>query len=123
LGQLTSSVHLHHDKAVFKVEGLPVEAFAASLGLAGAPKIGLLSRAQAKERKNAPHAPAAQSEDEEDLHSSGSADDSEEHGRDVELEDVGTSQDEHPPAKEQGKVTKVRSFYLSYRIPNLQYLD
>jgi ATP-dependent RNA helicase DDX10/DBP4 len=42
------SVHLHHDKAVLKLEGLPVEAFAASLlGLAGAPNIRLLSRAQA----------------------------------------------------------------------------
>jgi len=112
------SVHLHHDKAIFKVEGLPVEAYAASLGLAGAPKIRLLSRAQAKERKNAPHAPrVAQSEDEEDLHSSGSADDSDERGSDV--EDMGTSQDELPPAKEQGKVTKVCPFYLSHRTPNL----
>jgi ATP-dependent RNA helicase DDX10/DBP4 len=112
------SVHLHHDKAIFKVEGLPIEAFAASLGLAGAPKLRLLSRAQAKERKNAPRAPpAAQSEDEEDLHSSGSADDSD--GRGSNVEDVGTSQDELPPAKEQGKVTKVCSFYLSHRTPNL----
>jgi ATP-dependent RNA helicase DDX10/DBP4 len=112
------SVHLHHDKAIFKVEGLPVEAFAASLGLAGAPKIRLLSRAQAKERKNASHAPpAAQSEDEEDLHSSGSAEDSDERGSDV--EDTGTSQDDLPPAKEQGKVTKVCPFYLSHCTPNL----
>jgi ATP-dependent RNA helicase DDX10/DBP4 len=103
------SVHLHHDKAIFRVEALPVEAFAASLGLAGAPKIRLLSRAQAKECKNAPHAPpAAQPEDEEDLNSSGSADDSDEHASDVE------SQDELPLAKEQGKVTKVCPFYLSH---------
>jgi ATP-dependent RNA helicase DDX10/DBP4 len=111
------SVHLHHDKAIFKVEGLPVEAFAASLGLAGAPKIRLLSRAQAKERKNAPHTPAAQSEDEEDLHSSGSADDSDERGSDV--EDMVSSQDEFSYTKEQGKVTKVCPFYLSHRTPNL----
>jgi ATP-dependent RNA helicase DDX10/DBP4 len=91
----------------------------ASLGLSGAPKIRLLSRAQAKERKNAPHAPATQSED-EDLHS-GSADDSDERRSDV--EDVGTSQDELPPAKEQGKVAKVRPFYLSHRTPNFWYLD
>jgi ATP-dependent RNA helicase DDX10/DBP4 len=114
------SVHLHHDKAIFKVEGLPVEAFAASLGLAGAPKIRLLSRAQAKERKNAPHAPpAAQSEDEEDLHSSGSGDDSDERESNSDVEDMGTSQDELPPAKEQGKVKKVCPFYLSHRTPNL----
>jgi hypothetical protein len=73
-----------------------------------------------KKRKKAPHAPAAQSEDEEDLHS-GSADDSDEHRSDVEI--VGTSQDELPPAKEQGKVTKVCPFYLSNRTPNLWYLD
>lgn len=112
------SVHLHHDKAIFKVEGLPIEAFAASLGLAGAPKIRLLSRAQAKERKNAPHAPpAAQSEDEEDLQSSGSTDDSDERGSDA--EETGTPQGEPLPAKEQGKVTKVCSFYLSQCAPNL----
>ncbi|KAI0268060.1 hypothetical protein BGY98DRAFT_1020505, partial [Russula aff. rugulosa BPL654] len=88
------SVHLHHNKAVFKVEALPVEAFAASLlGLAGGPKIRLLSH----------------------LPSSGSADDSDERGSDV--EDMGTSQlqveDELPSAKEQGKVTKtsVRTKY------------
>ena len=41
-------MHLHHDKAIFKIEGLPVEAFAAPLGLAGAPKIRLLTHAQLK---------------------------------------------------------------------------
>jgi ATP-dependent RNA helicase DDX10/DBP4 len=111
------SVHFHHDKAIFKVEALPIEAFAASLGLAGAPKLRLLSRAQAKERKNATHAPVVQSEDEEDLHSSGSADDSDERGSDV--EDIGTSQDELPSAKEQGKMTKVCLFYLSHCAANL----
>jgi ATP-dependent RNA helicase DDX10/DBP4 len=41
------SVHLHHDKVVFNLEALSVEAFADSLELAGALKIRLLSRAQA----------------------------------------------------------------------------
>ena len=69
------SVHLQHDKSIFKVEELPVEAFAASLGLAGAPKIRFLSRAQAKERKNASHAVApSQSEDEEETHSDDNSD-------------------------------------------------
>ena len=81
-------MHLHHDKTIFKVEGSPVEAFAASLGLAGAPKIRFLSSAQAIKRKKAPYAPAAQLEDEEDLHSSGSADDSD--GRGSYVQDMGT---------------------------------
>jgi ATP-dependent RNA helicase DDX10/DBP4 len=101
------SVHLHHDKSIFKVDGLPVEAFAASLGLAGVPKIKFLSRAQAKERKNAQHAlTAPQLEDEGSLRSSGSDDgveDGDKHGSDV--EDMDTSQDELPPAKEQRKVS------------------
>jgi len=109
------SVQLHHDKTVFKVEELPVEAFAASLGLAGAPKIRFLSRAQAKEQKNAPQAlPASQPEDEAGFHSSGSTgsdEGSDERGSDV--EDMDPLQDKPPPVKEQGKVTKVCSLPLS----------
>jgi hypothetical protein len=64
-------------------------------------------------------------ENEDDLPSSGSADDSDERGSDV--EDMGTSQlqveDELPSAKEQGKVTNVSPFYLSHRTPNLYYSD
>ena len=103
------SVHLHHDKSIFKVEGLPVEAFAASLGLAGAPKIRFLGRAQAKERKNAPRTLSApQPEDEGSLHDSDSADSVEDSDkRDGDIEDTDTSQDELPPAKEQEQVTKV----------------
>ena len=52
------SVHLHKDKTIFKVTELPAEAFAASLGLAGAPKIKFLSRENAKEKKNASRAVA-----------------------------------------------------------------
>ena len=108
-------MHLHHDKAVFKLEALPVEAFATSLlGLAGAPKIRLLSRAQAK-CTTCPTCCIVGNE--EDLPSSGSADDR----RGSDVEDMGTSQDEFPPAKEQGKVTKVCPFYLSHRTPNLYY--
>jgi DNA-directed RNA polymerase subunit M/transcription elongation factor TFIIS len=103
------SVHPHHDKAVFKVEALPVEAFAASLGLAGAPKIRLLSRTQAI----CTTCPAVQSENEEDLPSSGSANDNDERGSDV--EDMGTSQEE----TEQGKVTKVCPSI--FRTPRLIY--
>ena len=107
------SVHLHHDKSIFKVEELPVEAFAASLGLAGAPKIRFLSRAQTKERKNASHALAAsQSEDEKETHSNHTEDNiSESDERSSAEEDTGTSEDEQvkiPPSEEKEKTTNVR---------------
>ncbi|CAN3370851.1 ATP-dependent RNA helicase Hca4p [Diutina catenulata] len=44
------SVHVQKDKEVFSVEALPVEGFAASLGLAGAPKIKMGSTG--KDKKN-----------------------------------------------------------------------
>ena len=47
------SVYLHKDKSIFKVDELPAERFAASLGLPGAPKIKFLSKGAAKKRKNA----------------------------------------------------------------------
>jgi ATP-dependent RNA helicase DDX10/DBP4 len=104
------SVHLQHDKSIFKVEELPVEAFADSLGLAGAPKIRFLSRAQAKERKNASHAVApSQSEDEEEAHSHHIDDSSDANGSTE--EEKGASQDEQvhvPPTEKKEKVTNVR---------------
>jgi ATP-dependent RNA helicase DDX10/DBP4 len=110
------SVHLHHDKSIFNVEGLPIEAFAASLGLAGAPKIRFLSRAQAKERKNAPHAPAGPpSEDEEDAPSSGASDGAEESDEgNADEEDMDVSQDEPPSVKGPEKAAKVCSFTFSH---------
>ena len=45
------SVHLQEDKTIFDVSALPAEAFAASLGLAGAPQIKLLEKgSKVKER-------------------------------------------------------------------------
>ena len=46
------SVHLHKDKSIFKLEELPTQRFAESLGLPGAPKIKFLSREVAKAKKN-----------------------------------------------------------------------
>ncbi|TCD66107.1 ATP-dependent RNA helicase dbp4 [Steccherinum ochraceum] len=89
------SIHLQKDKSIFKLEELPIERFAESLGLPGAPKIKFLSKEIAKKRKNASHAidtaepqhaPAKQSapsdeeeSDEEDLseHSSSEEEDDE----------------------------------------------
>ena len=47
------SVHLQKDKTIFDVTKLPAEAYAASLGLPGVPKIKFLSREQARVKKNA----------------------------------------------------------------------
>lgn len=47
------SVHVHKDKSIFKLSELPVQRFAESLGLPGAPKIKFLDREIAKQKKNA----------------------------------------------------------------------
>ncbi|KAG6909727.1 hypothetical protein DXG01_015715 [Tephrocybe rancida] len=47
------SVHLHKDKSIFKVNELPVQRYAESLGLPGAPKIKFLDKDIAKHKKNA----------------------------------------------------------------------
>lgn len=51
------SIYLQHDKNIFNVEDLPLEEFAASLGLPGAPKLKINANAvaDAKKRKNIPH--------------------------------------------------------------------
>lgn len=53
------SVYLHKDKSIFKLDELPVDKFAESLGLPGAPKIKFLSREQAKKQKNVSRTVAA----------------------------------------------------------------
>ncbi|KAL1748300.1 P-loop containing nucleoside triphosphate hydrolase protein [Schizophyllum fasciatum] len=53
------SVYLHKDKSIFKVDQLPVDRFAESLGLPGTPKIKFLSKELAKQKKNASRAVAA----------------------------------------------------------------
>ncbi|KAG7665410.1 DBP4 [[Candida] subhashii] len=47
------SVYIQKDKDIFKVEELPAESFAASLGLPGAPKIKIKGDPNTKEKKNA----------------------------------------------------------------------
>ncbi|KAK3716159.1 ATP-dependent RNA helicase dbp4 [Vermiconidia calcicola] len=64
------SLHIQKDKDVFKLDGYPLEEFAASLGLPGAPRIKFLKAdaEEVKRRKNAPRAEMAlaESQDEED---------------------------------------------------------
>ena len=45
------SVYLHKDKSVFKIEELPADLFAESLGLPGTPKIKFLNKEIAKQKK------------------------------------------------------------------------
>ena len=45
------SVYLHKDKSIFKIEELPADLFAESLGLPGTPKIKFLSKEIAKQKK------------------------------------------------------------------------
>ena len=52
------SIHVQKDKSIFKLEELPVQKFAESLGLPGAPKIKFLSKEIAKRKKDASHAAA-----------------------------------------------------------------
>ncbi|CAL1710035.1 unnamed protein product [Somion occarium] len=47
------SIHLQKDKDIFKLDQLPIERFAESLGLPGAPKVKFLSKEMAKQKKNA----------------------------------------------------------------------
>ncbi|KAI5479785.1 ATP-dependent rna helicase dbp4 [Pseudohyphozyma bogoriensis] len=46
------SIYLQKDKSVFRMDDLPLEEFAASMGLAGAPKIRFTSKEEASKAKN-----------------------------------------------------------------------
>lgn len=48
------SIHLQKDKEVFKLKELPLEEFAGSMGLPGAPRIKFIKGDDTKDRKNAP---------------------------------------------------------------------
>lgn len=48
------SIYLQKDKSIFKLEQLPLEEFAESLGLPGAPRVKFLNKELAKQKKNAP---------------------------------------------------------------------
>lgn len=50
------SIHFQKNKEIFKLEELPLERYAESLGLPGAPKIKFLNKEIAKRKKNASHA-------------------------------------------------------------------
>ncbi|KAI0059949.1 DEAD-domain-containing protein [Artomyces pyxidatus] len=109
------SIHLQKDKSIFKISELPVEAYAASLGLPGAPKIKFLTREQAKGKKNASRAAAAlQAEIAEERAQPSGDEDSDEGGED-ESSDGGASDPEAPAVEAQvgkhEKPNRVRTKY------------
>lgn len=63
------SVHVQKDKEIFRLNELPLEEFAASLGLPGAPKIKFLKGDNAKQLKNAPRVNIDLSEGDEGISS------------------------------------------------------
>lgn len=87
------SVNLHKDKDVFKAEVLPVEEFAASLGLPGAPIIKFLSARETKAKKNAVLKPDSDGEDEAKSGSEESDSQTEGDARTVEKKAVRTKYD------------------------------
>ena len=59
------SVHVQKDKEIFKLDELPLQEFAASMGLPGAPKIKFMKGDSAKQMKNAPRGRVESSDDED----------------------------------------------------------
>ncbi|EZF71498.1 ATP-dependent RNA helicase DBP4 [Trichophyton soudanense CBS 452.61] len=60
------SIHIQKDKEVFDVKALPLEEYAASLGLPGAPRIKFIKGEDTKSLKNAPRRLQIVSSDEDD---------------------------------------------------------
>ncbi|KAG5651590.1 hypothetical protein H0H81_008111 [Sphagnurus paluster] len=101
------SIYLHKDKSIFKLDELPVQRFAESLGLPGAPKIKFLNKEIAKMKKNSSRiVQAAQAairqEKQDDLnHEEDGSDSSEETSSEEEggddSDDEGETQEENLP--------------------------
>lgn len=60
------SIYIQKDKEVFDMKALPLEEFAASMGLPGAPRIKFIKGEETKARKNAPRYTGPPPSDEED---------------------------------------------------------
>ncbi|KAF8516044.1 DEAD-domain-containing protein [Gautieria morchelliformis] len=92
------SIYLHKDKSIFKLDELPADKFAESLGLPGTPKIKFLKINTSQRKKNAPRIMAAISEPETD-HDTSSGGENGENG-------AGSSDDEKISSKPTGVRTK-----------------
>jgi ATP-dependent RNA helicase DDX10/DBP4 len=61
------SIYVQKDKEIFQIDKLPLEEYAASLGLPGAPRIKFMKGDDSKARKNAPRATLIDSDDESEF--------------------------------------------------------
>ncbi|PPQ92191.1 hypothetical protein CVT25_008965 [Psilocybe cyanescens] len=84
------SIYLHKDKSIFKLAELPVDKFAESLGLPGAPKIKFLSKAAAAAQKNRSRAVEETQKEEEEGEGS---EEEEQSGKESEDEDEDEDED------------------------------
>ncbi|KAI0786991.1 P-loop containing nucleoside triphosphate hydrolase protein [Abortiporus biennis] len=119
------SIHLQKNKEIFKVEELPVERYAESLGLPGVPKIKFLNKELARRKKNASHETenmqsksakseprVEESDDEASESSSGSeAGDDSSSGEEEEEEEGGALKTTGKDTKEVEKVKQIRTKY------------
>ncbi|KAF9463268.1 ATP-dependent RNA helicase dbp-4 [Collybia nuda] len=117
------SIYLHKDKSIFKLDELPVQQFAESLGLPGAPKIKFLNREIAKKKTASRAVAVAQGEvlkdvakDAKDSESGGESDGSESSSE--ESQESGDESKEgteprsaEPAARKPSKSTGVRTKY------------
>lgn len=109
------SIYLHKDKTIFKLEDLPVDKFAESLGLPGTPKIKFLSKATIKAKKNASRViEAAQAEA---LKGGGSSD--EESGEETSSGDEEEDEPEKPQPAKPAKVSHLDNFFYNFFVPLL----
>lgn len=87
------SVNLHKDKDVFKAKELPVEEFATSLGLPGAPRIKFLAAKEVKAKKNAVLKPDSDQEGDDESASNQSDSDADQAAKATEKKAVRTKYD------------------------------
>ena len=89
------SVHLHKDKSVFKLDELPLERFAESLGLPGAPKVKFLKKQSAHAtQKLGLQEKGARKTEEAEAGSTGEESDEEEDGDDSESSESGDEKED-----------------------------
>ncbi|KAI0342462.1 DEAD-domain-containing protein [Trametopsis cervina] len=106
------SIHIHRDKTIFKLGELPVERFAESLGLPGAPKIKFLNKEIAQKRKNASHI-AANLKPQVDKSTTRDAEPESEESGGEDSSGAGSSEEEEEAAQQTdaAKAPKVRTKY------------
>ncbi len=107
------SIHVQKDKSIFKLEELPIQRFAESLGLPGAPKIKFLNKEIAKRKKNASHIVANTAPQAQPPKTAAPDDESDESGDDEGLSEHSSSEEEETqPSTSKAQAEKVRNLPL-----------